>query len=66
MGDDHARLTVISAAALQERLADLERQRVEALTRLATIDGAIQACRYWLAYLTAPPEANSATPTTEE
>lgn len=51
---------IITAAALQERIADLERQRLEALTRLATIDGAIQACRYWLAYLSAPPAPDAA------
>jgi hypothetical protein len=52
----------ITQEALEARLADLERGRVQAIANLNAYDGAIQECNYWLGQLKAAEEARKASP----
>jgi hypothetical protein len=46
---------------LKERLAELERQRADAITRAQAVDGAMQECEHWLARLDQSEEQPSTT-----
>jgi hypothetical protein len=49
--------TVITKAALEERLAGLQKSREQTLANLNAYNGAIEECQYWLDQLRAEEKA---------